>query len=153
MLITIRLISLVYSFNFKFFIAPIVLSIGLRYMTRALARLNDNRNGHPPYTHKLFHSYVKIDFDAALERRVFEVQPARRVARRHSVARQPHSQPQQQQQQTTPTTRRKRSASVDTRSYIAPVELRPVIDSYRRSIGKVLLNSQLYIYSFFFKFP
>lgn len=131
-------------------ISHFTLVLGLRYMTRALEQLNAQRQpGQPLHTYRLFDSFVRITFDAAIERRVFEQQPARRINRRHSVSQQP--QPQQQIPQPEQSTR-KRAASVDHRSYIAPEELRPVIDGLRDSIGKFFLIFNFVHISIFLKF-
>lgn len=104
-------------------------------MTRALNRLNEQREpGEPLHTYRLFHSYVPIQFEAAIERQVFEQQPARRICRRHSVARElPQS---DQQQQPNQPARRIRSQSTDHRVYVLPDDLRPVVQNYRNLIGK-----------------
>lgn len=118
------------------------LYLGLRSMTRALDRLNEEREpGEAAHTYSLFDSFVRIQFDAAIERRVFEQQPPRRIGRRHSIAR---ALPRPEQQQQNQSTRPVRSRSIDQRLYVVPDDLRPVVDNYRNLIGKFL-----YTYSFF----
>lgn len=121
-------------------------------MTRALEQINGQRQpGQPRYTYKIFDSYVTINFNATIERRVFEQQPAQTIRRRHSVSRQQPQNHEQQQQTPQPgPSNRKRAASVGHQSYIAPEELRSVIDSYRNSIGEFMLYFIRFYRIFFF---
>lgn len=120
-------------------------------MTRILERYNEAREpGEAPQTYRLFDSFVPIQFDAAVERQVFEQQPPRRICRRHSVARElPQSDDQQQQQQPNQPARPVRSRSTDQRIYVLPDDLRSVVQNYRNIMGKFL---DILLYSFFLKF-
>lgn len=84
-----------------------------------------------PLTDRLFQSYVRVPFDARIQTEIFRLRSARPIIRRHSNSE--HRRPNQRPGQIL---NRPRRSSSDVRQYVAPEDLRPIIQSMQQQIGE-----------------
>lgn len=89
---------------------------------------------------RIFNAHVVIEFDARIQRQMFELRPARRIRRRVSLGPTPQN---QQSRPPTPMCRQLRRHSIAatpssqvSRVYVCPAELRSAIENIRTQIGR-----------------
>lgn len=109
-------------------------------MSRYLSGMD--RNLYP--ANRIFNAYVAIEFDARIQRQMFQLRPARRIRRRYSVSATPRQNREARpsiSEEGRPIHRRHSvagtpSAGGVSRLYVCPDELRSAIENIRNQIGK-----------------
>lgn len=124
-----------YSNNYKFYFDIFLVT---RSMSNQLADLNARpdiiaNNGRQLLTDRIFQSFVGLPFDATVQTAMFRLRPARPISRRHSTTGNDNQPPGRV------ATRGRRGSSSVVRQYVAPEDLRSIIENLQQQIGEGLL--------------